>query len=563
MGTVWRARDELLQRDVAVKIISYPPFLIGDGEPAVGGGEAAVARATREARAASRLNHPGVVTVHDLIEADGQLSIVMELVAAPTLADVVARQGSMPPARVAAIGMQLVDVLEVAHAAGIVHRDVKPANVMLLPGDRTKLTDFGIATLAGDAALTTPGTTVGSPSFMAPEQVQGDGVGPACDWWGLAATLYFAVEGRPPYRRDGVPALIAALLTQPPDPNVLAGPLTPALTTTLVPDPAARPGAPVLRSLLRLATMSIPAAHASSAVPTTARAASDLIEPPALTPFAEPPLPSAVSPSARRPDRAAGRRRSTAALAALSAVLAATSAWLGVQLYRQHTAGPGVQAATSDPSSGAAAPVVGSGGSPSAGQTSSSADGGRLAPLAPDAVVDRLGLGSIGRDGLREVQPEDTPAPGQVLPAYTKSVTDAVGGYALAVPDWHVYLQGPTTYVEWQDTMFYAAFEVRSFRATDLQTRIRQDEARFRGEHRADSYELIRVSPSWTYAGRSAVAWDFRWTLNGERLRGRLVAFTIGSRTYTVLYRSADVWWYSGGSDVFPTAFEAGFHAST
>src|SRR5690349_11865008 len=303
MGTVWRAEDELLGRPVAIKVIAAPDELIGspdeigadplsantsapDPADATAGrdlGAQTAGRARREARSAGRLNHPGAVTVHDIIEEDGRFHIVMELIAAPTLADLVRVDGPLPPARVAAIGRQLLDVLDFAHAEGIVHRDVKPSNVMVLAQDRVKLTDFGIAVLRGDPQLTSSGTTLGSPMFMAPEQASGTAVGPAADLWSLGATMYYAVEGRPPFDRPAVMAVLAAILSQGPDPMRLAGPLEPALSALLVREPQSRPDGVVLRRLLSLAALADGAVAASTPgppdVPVTSEQTADLRDP--------------------------------------------------------------------------------------------------------------------------------------------------------------------------------------------------------------------------------------------------------------------------------------------
>src|SRR6266516_5705212 len=170
MGTVWRATDELLGREVAVKEIELPAAVTAPGQGQSQDAATVRARVLREARAAARLNHQGIVTVHDVLDAPDRLFIVMELVEAPSLAGVVAKEGPLPPARVARIGLGLVDALEAAHAAGIVHRDVKPGNVLLLPGDRVKLADFGIAAVQGDPQLTASKVAMGSPAFMAPSR---------------------------------------------------------------------------------------------------------------------------------------------------------------------------------------------------------------------------------------------------------------------------------------------------------------------------------------------------------------------------------------------------------
>ncbi|WP_395104599.1 serine/threonine-protein kinase [Actinomadura sp. SCN-SB] len=234
MGIVWRARDEMLDREVAVKEVLPRPEL-SDRER-----EDRHKRTLREARASARLNHPGVVTVHDVVDEDDRPWIVMELVRARSLQEVVDADGPLPPARAAEIGRQVVAALRAAHAIGILHRDVKPANVLITGEGRAVLTDFGIAQVAGDATLTKTGLLVGSPAYMSPERVRGDGAIPASDLWALGATLYAACEGRPPHHRGDTMAVLAAIMTQDPDPPRNAGELTPVLYGLLERDPVRR-----------------------------------------------------------------------------------------------------------------------------------------------------------------------------------------------------------------------------------------------------------------------------------------------------------------------------------
>src|SRR5215217_2023252 len=253
MGVVWRAQDAVLGREVAVKEVVLPPTLAeAERRPAQ-------ARVLREARAAARLNHPGAVTLYDVIQDRGNTFIVMELVAAPTLAELVREQGPLPVGRVAELGVQLAGALEAAHAAGIVHRDVKPGNVMVADRGGAKLADFGIASLQGDPQLTSTGLVIGSPAYMAPEQARGEASGPAADFWALGATMFYAVEGEPPFDRGTSIATLAAVVNDPPRVPRRAGPLTDVLTALLAKDPAARPTGPALRAeLARLATPSAP-----------------------------------------------------------------------------------------------------------------------------------------------------------------------------------------------------------------------------------------------------------------------------------------------------------------
>ncbi|MEO3813912.1 protein kinase [Sphaerisporangium sp. B11E5] len=233
MGRVWRARDETLNRQVAVKQLVFPRGMDPTQRQDLG------RRAIREARAAAKLNHPGIVTVYDVLTWDQAPVIVMEFVDGPSLAQVVAREGRLPPARVARIGVMLLEALTQAHEAGIVHRDLKPANV-LLAGERVVITDFGIAHLAGEATLTASGAVIGTPAFMAPEQARALPVTSAWDLWSLGATMYAATEGRPPY--TGITyAILASLLSPAPAPEPEhAGPLAPVLSGLMRKDPAQR-----------------------------------------------------------------------------------------------------------------------------------------------------------------------------------------------------------------------------------------------------------------------------------------------------------------------------------
>ena len=234
MGTVWRARDETLDREVAVKEVVLPSGLNDDER------DNRHRRTLREARVSARLNHPGVVTVHDVVDEDGRPWIVMELVRARSLQQIVDEDGPLPPSRAAAIGRQVAGALRAAHATGILHRDVKPANVLVAEDDRTLLTDFGIAQLAGDATLTGTGLILGSPAYMSPERVNGDPAIPASDMWALGATLYAATEGRAPHHRSDAMAVLAAVMTQDVPPPENAGPLAPVIAALLERDPARR-----------------------------------------------------------------------------------------------------------------------------------------------------------------------------------------------------------------------------------------------------------------------------------------------------------------------------------
>ncbi|MGW4630863.1 serine/threonine-protein kinase [Streptomyces rubiginosohelvolus] len=246
MGTVWRARDEVVHRDVAVKEPRVPEHLGESGRHGV------YQRMRREAVAAASIDHPSVVTVHDVVLEDGRPWIVMELVRGQSLGDRL-QEGTLDPREAARIGLAVLDALTAAHAAGILHRDVKPDNILLGTGDRVVLTDFGIAYVEGEQRLTETGAFVGSPEYISPERVLGRQPGPASDLWSLGVVLYAAVEGVSPFRRSQTPGTLQAVLEF--EPQLLSpqrsGGLSPLVTQLLRKDPAQRPPAAEVRRILQ------------------------------------------------------------------------------------------------------------------------------------------------------------------------------------------------------------------------------------------------------------------------------------------------------------------------
>lgn len=236
MGTVWRAEDELLGRPVAVKKLLVPPHLNDDEI------ETLYERTRREARSAARITHPHVIVVHDVVDDEGLPCIVMEYIPSVTLGDLVKSKGALPPGEAARIGAGMAAALRAAHDAGVLHRDIKPANVLLGNDGRIVLTDFGIAVQSGTPSLTRTGELVGSIQYLAPERLR-SGIaepGPACDLWSLGATLYQAVEGRPPFSRDTAIETAYAIVTEEYPPPRNAGDLAPVIAGLLVKEPGER-----------------------------------------------------------------------------------------------------------------------------------------------------------------------------------------------------------------------------------------------------------------------------------------------------------------------------------
>ena len=231
MGTVWLCRDQVLGREVAVKHVGALP-----GESAT-----ETKRAMREARSAAALNHPNAVAVYDVVNHDGRPWLVMEYVEGQTLADEISHAGQLSPQRVADIGSQLAGALARAHERGIVHRDIKPGNVLIDKAGRPKISDFGIARRKGDEQLTQIGFLTGTPGYLSPELARGGDPHSASDVWALGATLYAAVEGQPPYEPNSNPtALLQTIATQPPRPMSHAGAVGPAIDAMMSQDPARR-----------------------------------------------------------------------------------------------------------------------------------------------------------------------------------------------------------------------------------------------------------------------------------------------------------------------------------
>jgi hypothetical protein len=263
VGVVWRARDVLLDREVAVKEIlrsqAAGPVTLADVHE----------RTLREARAAARIRHSGVATVYDVISEAGRPYIVMELIEGRSLAQLIEEEGPLAPAMVADIGRQVLAALTAGHAAGVLHRDLKPANVIVTPWRQAVLTDFGIASVAGNPSITQAGVVIGTPGYLAPERARGEPATPATDMWSLGATLYTAASGRGPYEgHEGVDATLAAILTQGPPELAGVGPLPELIRALMDHDPRRRPSPAQTAQVLEEAAVDYSRSYAArSAMP--------------------------------------------------------------------------------------------------------------------------------------------------------------------------------------------------------------------------------------------------------------------------------------------------------
>ncbi|MEU7555821.1 serine/threonine-protein kinase [Streptomyces sp. NPDC044571] len=331
MGKVWRAHDELLHRIVAVKELTAGLYV------AQADREVLHARTQKEARAAARIQHPAVVTVHDVLEHDDRPWIVMEYIDGPSLAEAAKAAGRIEPREAARIGLHVLGALRAAHAVGVLHRDVKPGNVLLAKDGRVLLTDFGIAAIEGDSSITRTGELVGSIDYLAPERVTGGAPDPASDLWSLGATLYTAVEARSPFRRTSPISSLQAVVNDEPPALKQSGALGPVITALLHKDPAGRPSAQEAERMLIEAMEGREPKAAQAYVPTRA------VSPEELATAQEPdtdrtadrartaPLPEQPAPpSASAPARGAGGRVRRAAAVALVAALVGGGAVFGV-----------------------------------------------------------------------------------------------------------------------------------------------------------------------------------------------------------------------------------------
>lgn len=554
MGTVWAAHDEVLDREVAVKEV-VPPLEFDEEQRRV-----LRERTLREARAAARISCATAVAVYDVVEADGRPWIVMERLAPRTLAQVLRERGPLAPDAAARLGLDVLAALQAAHAAGVLHRDVKPANVMLTDAGTAVLTDFGIATLEGDPSLTSTGLLVGSPAYMAPERARGHPPSRASDLWSLGATLYAAVEGRSPFDRQGqLPTLAAVVHDDAPYPH-RAGALAPAITALLEKDPARRPDATRLREMLERAALSAP----PQAVPPAPRGGPlaggqrsqplyparilDSAPPPGMTPpvrsAPRQPVRIAAQPVAPMLPATRPRGRSYAPLVVLAALLLAGLLTASALLSLPDESDPGPVAVATDTGEVSTTPDVGGRGN--------TAGPGR--DPEPDTSTDP------GPDNSGIAEPEETaepePAETEPEPEETENSNTGAGvgvvpvgfdiyqdetGFSLAIPTgWQVSTEGPRRVFTDPATGRFLKVDQTDTPQTDpvADWEAQEDSISLTG------YERIRIERA-AWRNWDAADWEFTWQGdNGPvHVLNRNVITEPGEQAYALYWSTPESEW--------------------
>jgi eukaryotic-like serine/threonine-protein kinase len=503
MGVVWLAEDTLLKRRVAVKEIEFPPELEPEDTASV------KARALREARSAASLNHPRVVTIFDVLHEEDGAFIVMEYVDATTLSELVKKGGPLPVDRVARIGVEVLEALEVAHARGIVHRDVKPGNIMIAE-DGAKLADFGIASVKDDPKITSTGMVLGSPQFMAPEQARGTGSDPRTDLWSLGATLYLAVEGELPFDRGQPIATLSAVINENPNPMRSAGSLTPVISALLSKEPEARPAGDELRAMLE------DAAAGPSSRPVVGAAPDEALHPsvqhevptPAPTPRAEP---------APARDRRGGPGWRSLVVAALIAGLLAFVAGVAIVTWLNADDAPDT-APTQD---------------------------------RPRRTEERDTSGPGGGNGNEEDNGSGNATAQTGLPSGWTRYVDEESGFEIAFP------------AEWAIIQDSSDSDSTDFRDETTGTYLRVDWTESPGddpveawENQAQSfaashsnYEEIQISPT-TFKGYDAAIWEFTYSEGGANLHALDLGFVTDNMGFALFFQTHATSW-DASQDLF------------
>ena len=516
MGVVWLADDNVLQRRVAVKEVEFPPGVPPEEV------ESLRERVLREARAAGRLNHPNVTTIFDVVRDEGTTWIVMEYVDAPTLTDYVAAEGPLTPARAAEVGLGVLSALEAAHDAGIVHRDVKPGNVMVPSVGHVKLADFGVAVIQGDSKLTLTGLIIGSPSYMAPEQAQ-EGVSTAAsDMWGLGATLYYAVEGEPPFDRGAAIPTLTAVTYDPPRTMERAGALAPIIERLLAKDPADRPTAGELEVVLREV---VAGNEQPTAPPTALLDGAPAATVPMTSTTAPPPIEEAVDDGWQREGPAYGQRRRSAWPWVVTAALLLLGAVLVLPRLLDDDPGAGEVAQQQPAEQGEAAGEDADANQDAAGEEPAAEEPAAEEPAAEEPAAEEPPAAEVPEDwasfsvadtGSSVAHPAEWDA--QARSETATDLIDPAGGRYLRVD--YTETPGDDAVADWE-----------------------QQSDSFAGSH-AD-YSEIAIEP-YDYPGaETAALWEYTYSEGGAQLHAYNLAIVIGGRGYALNFQTREDQWES------------------
>ncbi len=583
-----------------MKEVRFPPILTPEEQADLR------EKVLREARAAGRLSHPAVVTIYDVVEEDGRPFIVMELVDAPNLAEIVERDGPLSDREAAEIGVEVIGALALAHAEGIIHRDVKPANVMVSPHGRVQLADFGIASIIDDPKVSSSGQLAGSPSYMAPEQARNLPPSPATDLWGLGATLYYAVEGDPPFEKEGAIATLTSVLTDDPREMQRAGALGPLLRDLLHKKPDERP--PVDEARRRLEDVAAGIAATSERSPTVRFDADELAAAVAgvSTPAVEAPSPPVPTPEPALPpvtaaNRSDARRYRPSAIGPVDPGPPTEPAAPPVPPATPVPPERPVEARVPVPPRPAAPPVEpvpaerservvvrpvgrGSRSRPVVAAvaafaalalvavllaTRNSGDGDTASPnSSATTVAPTADSEAPASDGETTASTPSNPAPKTANPANGGSRPDGVPrdwvsyqdpatGYALYhPPGWNVVTNGSLTDFRDPRSAAYLRVDHTSSPGPSAVQAWLDFEPRFAAEN--PNYERIRIEPT-TFHGYQAAIWEFTYTGLGTDLRAADLGFVTGSYGFALNFQTRVEDW-DDMQDTFD-AFQASFQA--
>ncbi|MFF7676347.1 serine/threonine-protein kinase [Actinacidiphila glaucinigra] len=579
MGTVWRAVDETLGRTVAVKELRFPHNIDEDEKRRL------ITRTLREAKATARIRNTGAVTVFDVVEEDDRPWIVMELVEGRSLSDAIREDGPLSPKRAAEVGLTVLDVLRAAHKEGILHRDVKPSNVLIADDGRVVLSDFGIAQIDGDPSVTSTGMLVGAPSYISPERARGQKPGPPADLWSLGALLYASVEGRPPYDKGSAIATLTAVMTESLQTPRNAGPLADAIHGLLNKDPELRlddagvrplltrvahaPDVPVAEATRTMPlppsdpqptpTDAPPAARAAAADQAALRAAKAKPEPeaapattatPATASAPVAPVPAAAAPAALRLPLLASmdeRRRRAVLFAAIVVVLVLLGTGIGIW------AGQGDDDPGARRPAGPSAPASAKSGDEGVQDGKGGDDKGTGGEAGDDKGGDDSGKGKDDDSGRGSGGSSSGSGDGSgsgkngtgAVPAGWTTYTDSEG-FSIALPGgWAANKEragngwifnarrSPRVQVDWTHTPGRSAADAW-----------RQNESgaasRFPGYQKVDIKDV-------DYRGyRTAADWEFTYTSGGTKMRAVNRGFVVDDgHGYAILFFAPDAEWNS------------------